>query len=452
MGVIQWIINLGASVFLPILLFIFGLILRIKPGKAFKAGLTVGIGFIGLNLVINLLSSQLGPATKLMIHNYGLHLQSIDVGWPAASAIAYGTALGVMAIPIGVIVNVVLLLFGLTRTLDVDLWNYWHVAFAGSIIYLLTNNMWLGIFSMVVVTMFTYFFADLSAPKVQEYYGLDGISFPHGLSAPGYVFALPFKWLFDHIPGFNKVHVNAETVQKHLGVFGDTTVIGAIIGLVIGLLAHMSVAKVLQLAVNMAAVMMLMPRMVSLLMEGLTPISEAANKMVQKHFPGKKLYIGMDSALAIGQQSVLSASLILIPITLFLAVILPGNKVLPFVDLATLPYFFALFAAAFDGDILKTVIAGAADIVLSLYISTWFAPVITKLAKAASFNMKGNASISVLSDGGVWTNFIYIMTGEKFQWIGMTVLFVIALLLLFWLKMRNARKDAMAAKAKHSRK
>ncbi len=197
----------------------------------------------------------------------------------------------------------------------------------------------------------------------------------------------------------------------------------------------------------MAAVMMLMPKMVSLLMEGLTPISEAANKMVQKHFPGKKLYIGMDSALAIGQQSVLSASLILIPITLFLAVILPGNKVLPFVDLATLPYFFALFAAVFDGDILKTVIAGAADIVLSLYISTWFAPVITKLAKAASFNMKGNSSISVLSDGGVWTNFIYIMTGEKFQWIGMTILFVIALLLLFWLKMRNAKKDAMAARA-----
>lgn len=47
MQVIQWFLNLGASVFLPILLFIFGLILGIKPGKAFKAALTVGIGFIG---------------------------------------------------------------------------------------------------------------------------------------------------------------------------------------------------------------------------------------------------------------------------------------------------------------------------------------------------------------------------------------------------------------------
>lgn len=447
MEVVKWIINLGASVFLPILLFILGVCLRIKPGKAFKAGLTVGIGFIGLNLIMGLLGDQLGPATRLMIANYHLHLQTIDVGWPAASAIAYGTTLGIAAIPIGVLTNVILLALGLTRTVDVDLWNYWHVAFAGSIIYLLTRNMWLGIFSMVVVTMFTYFFADLSAPKVQKYYGLDGISFPHGLSAPGYVFALPFKWLFDHIPGFNKVHVNAETVQKKLGIFGDITVMGVIIGAIIGILAHMDISKILQLAVNMGAVMMLMPRMVSLLMEGLTPISEAANTMVQKHFPGKKLYIGMDSALAIGQESVLSASLILVPITIFLSVILPGNQVLPFLDLATLPYFFALFAAVFDGDILKTVIAGAVDIVISLYVATWAAPVITNLAKAAHFNMKGYTSISVLSDGGLWTNLIYLMTGEKFQWIGMGVLFVIALLLLIWLKQRTAKREAAAKTA-----
>ncbi|WP_270335900.1 PTS galactitol transporter subunit IIC [Ligilactobacillus agilis] len=444
MQVIQWIVNLGASVFLPILLFIFGLILRIRPGKAFKAGLTVGIGFIGLNLVIGILTDSLGPATKLMIQNYGLHLQTIDVGWPAASAIAYGTVLGVMAIPIGIIVNVILLGLGLTKTLDIDIWNYWHVAFTGSILYMLTDNMYLGIFAMVVVTMFTYFFADLSAPAVAKFYGLEGISFPHGLSAPGYVFALPFKWLFDHIPGFNKLHVDAQSVQKRLGIFGDATVLGAIIGLVIGILAKMPINKILNLAVSMGAVMMLMPRMVSLLMEGLTPISEAANSLVKKHFPGKKLYIGMDSALAIGQEGVLSASLILVPITLLLAVILPGNKVLPFGDLATLPYFLALFAAVFGGDILRTVIAGAVDITVSLYVATWMAPLITKLAKAANYNIGSNSSISALSDGGLWTNFIFLNVGENFAWIGLAILFVIALGLLYWLNKVHDKKATEA--------
>ena len=117
---LQWFVNLGASVMLPILLFIFALILKIKPGKAFKAGLTIGIGFIGLNLVIGVLTKNLGPAAQAMVKNFGLHLGTIDIGWPAASAIAYGTVLGSLAIPVGVLTNVVLLLFGLTKTLDVD--------------------------------------------------------------------------------------------------------------------------------------------------------------------------------------------------------------------------------------------------------------------------------------------------------------------------------------------
>lgn len=74
---LQWFVNLGASVMLPILLFVFTLILRIKPGKAFKASLTVGIGFVGLNLVIELLTKNLGLASQAMVKNFGLHLSTL---------------------------------------------------------------------------------------------------------------------------------------------------------------------------------------------------------------------------------------------------------------------------------------------------------------------------------------------------------------------------------------
>ncbi len=46
---------IGPSVMLPILIFIFGLILGAKPGRAFRAGVTIGIAFIGINLVIGLM-------------------------------------------------------------------------------------------------------------------------------------------------------------------------------------------------------------------------------------------------------------------------------------------------------------------------------------------------------------------------------------------------------------
>ncbi|WP_426291512.1 PTS transporter subunit IIC, partial [Lactiplantibacillus plantarum] len=42
--VVQSIINVGPSVMLPIIIFIVGLIFRVKPGKALTSGITVGIG------------------------------------------------------------------------------------------------------------------------------------------------------------------------------------------------------------------------------------------------------------------------------------------------------------------------------------------------------------------------------------------------------------------------
>ncbi|MDF8366611.1 PTS galactitol transporter subunit IIC [Weissella paramesenteroides] len=433
MGVIKWLLDAGPTVFLPLLLFIFGLALRIKPGKAFKSALMVGIGFTGLNLVIKLLTDNLGPTAQAMVKNFGLSLNSIDVGWPAASAISYGTTLGSLAIPIGVALNVVLLVIGLTKTLDVDLWNYWHIAFSGSLVYAATNNFGLGLFTMIVHAMWIYFLADLAAPTIQKHYGLEGISFPQGASAPGFVLALPINWILDRIPGVKNIHWTPETIQKKLGVFGDSAVMGLIIGIVIGALAQYDLTKILNLGITTSAVLILMPRMVAILMEGLSPISEAANTMVQKHFPGRNLYIGMDSALAVGQEAVLSASLILVPVSLLIAVILPGNRVLPFGDLATIPFMLAVMAAVFGGNVFRIVVGGIIDIAVSLYIASWIAPLLTTAAKSAHFAMNGASSISVLSDGGAWTTLLIVGLGKLMSWSGMAIVFVIVLGLMIWL-------------------
>ena len=58
MFILEWFVNLGATVMIPILLIIFSILLGTKPSRAIKAGVTIGIGFIGLNLVIGLLSNS----------------------------------------------------------------------------------------------------------------------------------------------------------------------------------------------------------------------------------------------------------------------------------------------------------------------------------------------------------------------------------------------------------
>lgn len=81
-NVFQFIQGLGVSVVMPVVIFIIGCAFRTGVGQSLRAGLTVGVGFIGLNLVINsLLGTSLSPAVQAMVDRYGLSLSTIDVGW-----------------------------------------------------------------------------------------------------------------------------------------------------------------------------------------------------------------------------------------------------------------------------------------------------------------------------------------------------------------------------------
>lgn len=437
----QKFVDLGAIVVLPILIFIFGMILGTKAKKSFTSGIIVGVGFVGLNMVIDLLGNSLGPAAQQMVERFGLNLTTIDVGWPAAAAISYGTVLGSLAIPIGIGLNIILLFLGLTKTLMVDMWNFWHAAFVASLVYAMTQDFALGIYATIAYLTMIYLLADIIAPRIEKFYGFPNITFPHGTSAPGFLFALPLNWIFERIPGFNKIEADPETVQKKFGVFGESTVLGLIIGLGMGILAGYDLGGILQLGVKTSAVMVLMPRMVSLLMEGLAPISEAANTFVQKRFPGREVNIGMDSALSVGHPAVLSSSLLLVPITILLAVILPGNTTLPFGDLATIPFVVCLMSAVFNGNIVRTVVGGSIYMTTILYITSWASPLVTMAAQAAKFDLGGNKSITAMAEGGLWPTWLFIMSGKHMPWLILSIIFVVSLVGLYYVNKVKGKKE-----------
>ena len=160
--------SLGVSVVMPIVLTIIGCCFGAGFGKSLKAGLTVGIGFIGLNLVINqLMGTDLASAVTAMVNRFGLELSVIDVGWPAASAIAMGSVVGTIIIPLALLVNVVMLLTNTTQTADVDIWNYWHFAFTGALVAIVTNNVGFGIFAAIINEVVVLLIGDVTAPLVE---------------------------------------------------------------------------------------------------------------------------------------------------------------------------------------------------------------------------------------------------------------------------------------------
>ena len=450
MGILNYIVDLGPQVMMPIIITIFGLILGAKFGKALRAGLTVGVGFIGLNLVIGLLGGSLGPAAQEMVTRLGLNLTVIDVGWPAAAAIAFASRVGALIIPIGLVVNIVMLLTNTTQTLDIDIWDFWHFAFTGALVTGATGSIMYGIIAAVLNMIIIMVIADLTAPGIEKYIGLPGISLPHGFSGAFVPGALVVNKILDLIPGINKIEIDTETLQKRFGVFGEPLIIGTVIGIVIGIAAGYNLKGILVLGITLGGVLVLIPKMAAMLMEGLIPISDSAQEFVSKRFKNRgKIYIGLDSAVGIGHPTTLSVSLVLVPITIILAAILPGNRVLPFADLAVIPFSLVMLIPITKGNVFRTFIIGFINMAVGLLIATNLAPLHTQMAIDANFTMPPGATmISSICDGANPLSWLFTRL-MSIPFIGVSILAVIAIGMAVYNRQRiikENRKDASAEK------
>ena len=437
-----WIQGLGANVMMPIIIAIIGICMGAGVGKSIRAGLTVGVGFIGLNLVLGIFGSYVAPAAEAMIANWGLSTSIMDVGWPAAAAIAMGSAVGTFIIPICLLVNIVMLITNTTQTVNIDIWNYWHFAFTGSLVYMLTGNIVYGIIAAIVNMIIIMVMGDVTAPLLEKANGMEGISLPHGFTTAYTPIAFAINWIIDKIPGVNKWDINLDKVQEKFGVIGEPIVIGSVLGVIIGILAGQNAAGVLGLGVQLGAVLVLIPKMAALFMEGLLPISDAATEFIQKRFTARgKMYIGLDSAIGIGNPTTLAVSLILIPVALLLAVILPGNEVLPLVDLSVIPYMFVLIIPIVNGNGFRAIVVGIVNLAAGLLIATNLAPAITSSAIASGFEVAANTTISSICDGANPLTWIMVQF-NNFGIIGVVLAVVLALALALWNRNRILKQAA----------
>ena len=402
--VFSYLIKMGAPVMMPIIFTILGLCIGIKFAKAFKSGLLVGVGFVGLSVITGLLTETLEPVLKQIAEIYGLQLNTFDMGWPAAAAVAYGTSVGSFIIPVCLGVNIVMLLLRTTRTVNIDLWNYWHFAFIGGIIYFASGQslLW-GFFGAIICYIVTLIVADWTAPKFQKFYpGMEGISIPQPFCQSFIPFALLVDKVLDLIPGINKVNIDSEGLKKKFGLFGEPLCLGVLIGFILGALAYGGVlteqlgrwgelegrqaffaalAKILGAGIKLGAVMELIPRITSLFIEGLKPISDATRELIAKKFKNAEgLSIGMSPALVIGHPTTLVVSVLLIPVILVIAVILPGNTFLPIASLAGMFYLFPLVLPICKGNVVKAFITGLIALIIGLYFVTNLAPFFTEAA------------------------------------------------------------------------
>lgn len=442
---INYIIDMGASVMLPIIIAILAVCIGIKPGKAVRSGLMIGVGFVGLGLIVDMMNDNMGPAAKAMAERLGVSLSIVEMGWPGMSGVTWTSIIATIAIPLAVAVNLLMFALKLTKTINIDIWNIWHMAFTGAIAYAVTGNLWIGLLGVVVHAACAYKFGDLYAPLMEDYFELEDLTVPHGTATYMAPIACLVDAIIEKIPGLNKVDVSVEGLQEKIGVFGEPIVIGSLLGAVIGFLAGYSAQEALPLGIKMGAVMVLMPKVIKCIMDGLLPISERAKEIMNQHFGEADFYIGLDPAILLGDSEVVTAGILFIPITLLIAILMPGNRILPFGDLATIGFFIAIAVAVHKGNLFRTLISGSCIMAMTIWITNQALPWTTKLALDGGV-IKAGETYAAMDQGGCPITYIFTQLFTRENIPGMLVIAAIyAVSLVFTVLHSKKRAAALAA-------
>lgn len=439
--VINYVIDMGASVMLPIVIAIISIAIGIKVGKAVRSGLMIGVGFVGMGLIVDMMNAEVGPAAQAMSERFGLSLSAVDVGWPGMSPITWASPIATVAIPVAIGVNILMLLFKLTKTVNVDVWNIWHMTFTGAIAYAVTGNFAVGILGVVIHAAISYKLGDLWAPILSDYFELDGLTSPHGTSAYMAPFACLIDWIIDRIPGLNKIDLTADTLQEKVGVLAEPVVIGGILGTAIGFLAGYDAQSALPLGIKMSAVMVLMPKIVKCIMDGLMPLTERAKELMNAKFNGAEFYIGLDPAILLGDATVVSAGLIFIPLTLLFAVILPGNTVLPFGDLATIGFFIAIAVGVHKGNLFRSLISGSVIMIVTLLITNQTVAWTTQLAVSTGSAQAGSI-VAAMDQGGCPITYIFTSLFTRENVFGLILAAVVYALCMVFAVLHSRKRAA----------
>lgn len=389
--VIQSIMNLGAVVMLPLVMTVLGLIFRMKIGKAIKAGLMIGIGFAGLQLVIGLLMKSVEPAITYYKGLDTAGFTTVDVGWAAMGASVWSVPFAALAILLIVLVNLVMIALKWTNVLNVDIWNYIHFLIPGTLAYALTGSFWIGLVVTVALSVVSLIVGKIIAPHWQKYYGLDGTTCT---TFSFITFAWPVGVLVDKvigsIPGLKKIDFDMEKVGEKLGFFGDTAIIGFIVGAFLGILTRQPWEGVLTMGMGIAATLVLLPRMVSVMMEGLSAVGTGAHEFMKRRVGNdRQLTIGMDVALALGDPTAITTTVLMIPLSIAYAFIIPGMTYFPVGLLTVIVYMVPLISLGCRGNLFRTIIGSALFLLFVQFAANLFAPEATEMMRATGVQVGG---------------------------------------------------------------
>lgn len=445
----------GASVVVPIMIFIIAIFLKVKPKIAMMSAFYAGVGLTGFGWIITVFTPVVTKIIKQMVNSTGISLPVVDIGWQAGSLASFGSTVGLSFFVFGLIVELLLFAFGVTKIfMASNLWNNFGFMIWGTLCYYVTHNFWLSLGLSFFMLLYALALAEIQADRWSDYYGVKNasVSSIHNIEQVVPAVLLDPLW---NLLGFNKVKLTPEYFKDKLGVFGEPTTLGALLGLIIGILGNIhdlgtlkAWGQILVFAIDLSAVMTIFPLITGVFAKAFTPLADEIdkNRKVDNSTSEKKdsihdkkrWFLGVDDGVGYGEPATIISGVILIPIMVVIAFLLPGNKTLPIVDLISLPFMVESIVAITRGNILKVIANGIVWFSLGLYASSWLGSIYT--GAISHYGVAIPAGVVMITSFNLIARplnalvFAAFISGSPL-WIGLAI--IIYLVLLFVLRTRR---------------
>ncbi|ENZ01852.1 hypothetical protein HMPREF1092_01086 [Clostridium thermobutyricum] len=432
----------GAPVFLPIVIFIICKALKMNNKKAFLSGLYAGVGLQGFMLLIGAFTPIIMPVIKQMVHSTGINLPVLDLGWQTSAIIAYSSKIGLIFFAFAIIIQLVLFATKFTNIfLPSDLWlNYTYMIW-GSMMYIGTKNIWLSMLFMIVILLYNILNIEVICKRWSRYYKYPNCTIISMHNTEVTLLLYVLDPIFNKL-GINKLRFHPDKLKEKLGVFGEVGTIGLILGILIGILGNIkrldsmvAWGQITKLGIVLATLMMIFPKISQIFAQAFEPMADIVNKRLDNEKEkGREWYIGVDDATGYGEPATLITGTLLIPIMIFMALILPGNKTLPMVDLIALPFMVEALIAMTKGNMIKTIIVGGIWYSLGLYMCSAIAPIYTQAAIAAGIALPTGAvmitSFNMMAQPIAGLMFLAFLSQNPILILGIIILYFILLIVV----------------------
>lgn len=375
--IINYILGLGSAIFVPLIILILGLVAGMKFKKAFMSAITLGIAFTGMSMVIGFMSNAVSPASEALAKNTGLNLPALDLGWTGAASITWSWSYAFVFFAVVLSVNFVMLILNWTKTLNVDMWNVWGKALTAYLVYFISGSLLAGFITAIVQVILELKMGDMFQRHIEDLTGIPLVTVIHLMNISA-VLLLPINVIMDKIPFFNR-RADTKALKKKIGIFSENSVMGFLIGLGLGLAAAYGVSGSLNLAIQIATAMALFPMISKMFMQSLSPLADAMSEMMKKRFKDREVYIGLDWPVLAGRSEIWVTAILLVPVFIGYAIILPGNAVLPLAGIIN--YSIAVGGLLLTGgNLVRMLIMGVISMPIYLYAATYLTPILTGLA------------------------------------------------------------------------